>query len=140
MKKLAIIIVLILPLCSSCHKLKNERMMDMVQGKGHDSRLIGWWENINGTGYYIHFGGGPDWRETYYYLNKEGFAESYGGRRYWYTEDGILYSFRVATPVTGIIDSKRGYVISEDGSIFEKLSDGSRHKKCEALPIKNPNE
>ena len=48
--------------------------------------------------------------------------------------------FRKATAVTGVIDAKSGYVISEDGTIFEMMSDGSRHKKCEVPLIKHPNE
>lgn len=141
MKKLAILIVLILPLFSSCHKLKNERMMDLVQSKEHDPRLIGWWESVNAQEkYYIYFDGKTEWEKKTYRIDEEGAPKAYGGTWYWYTENGILYYFRKATAVTGVIDAKSGYVISEDGTIFEMMSDGSRHKKCEAPLIKHPNE
>jgi len=117
MKRLVFITILVV-LLSACSKDKqNAEMHQFVAEQEHDERLFGWWQSINSLSDFVYYDS-----VTYeqYNATKEasGTFRKWGQHWYWYTKDMWLYGIRDATPLTGLIDSRIEYRISDDNEFI----------------------
>lgn len=107
---------------TGCYGRLNEDLREMVESKPHDERLYGWWKVIDDEHEnYICF----DDKE-FRYIHADYLSDGTLNRTessYWYTEGNVLYLFRQATPLTGIIDSDIEYSLSEDLQTFYEIFD-----------------
>lgn len=116
-------LLLIIPIIGACSKnSQNQEMQDLVNSKEHDSQLFGWWQRADENTQYIFFDDSLFKMELY--STESGLLTQYSKETYWYTENGVLYSFKKATELTGIIRSEEKYELSDDGdSLTLKESD-----------------
>lgn len=105
-----------------CSERLNKDLREMVSSKPHDERLFGWWKVIDDDfEHYICF----DDKE-FRYIHADYLSDGTLNRTessYWYTEGNVLYLFKQATPLTGIIDSDIEYSLSEDLQTFYEIFD-----------------
>ncbi len=115
MKRFIHIVIAFAFLCSCSADKLNIEMHEIINSKEHDPLLIGWWKFNNSDNEYLLFD------DVNYELiigekDDKGNLVEYHNSKYWYTEDGILYTFKEATILTGIISSQEPYKLSEDNN------------------------
>ncbi len=125
MRKLLIVLLVVVPLVTACSKdAANREMLAMVNSKEHDPRLFGWWKSLEDETqhiYYFYFDA-TTFRWHYFRPNENGGVEEYSGGWYWYTEGGVLYSFKEATWKTGIMSYSEEYLLSDDGNTLTLIA------------------
>ena len=124
MKRYLLTFLLIIPFLGACSKdAKNQEMLDLVNGKDHDSRLFGWWQSTDDNTRYLFFDDSSFKMELYYY--ESGVLAQYSKEMYWYTENEYLYSFKLATELSGIISSKEAYQFSDNDNTLTLMVSGT---------------
>ena len=119
MRKLIIILLMMVPLVCACSKdAANREMMAKVNGSEHDPHLFGWWKSHGDESLYYYCFDATTFRWHYFHPDENGELEEYAGEWYWYTEGGVLYSFKKATWKTGIMSSSKRYLLSDDGNML----------------------
>jgi hypothetical protein len=92
---------------------KNDEMHQFVASQEHDERLFGWWQIINSPTNYVYYDN-DNYNHNSCIIDESGNIKAYDTCWYWYTKDMWIYVIRDATPLTGLINSRIEYRISDD--------------------------